>query len=154
MRGVSISVCGVLLVLSCACGGGEIPPPKSPGWTLVIHGGAGVISKDDHAESRVEYGESLRRGLEAGTKILAAGGSSLDAVEAVIVVMEDDPLFNAGRGAVFNWEGGHELDASIMNGVDRGCGAVAGVRTVKHPIRLARLVMERSRSSLSTGGRI
>ncbi|MCD4750822.1 MAG: isoaspartyl peptidase/L-asparaginase [Thermoanaerobaculales bacterium] len=134
----------LLLFLTLSCG----EAPQSPEWALVIHGGAGVISRDQLAESRQEYVDGLRSALATGQRILAAGGTSLDAVESVLAAMEDNPLFNAGKGAVYNWDGGHELDASIMNGADHACGAVAGVTTVKNPIRLARLVMERSRHVL------
>lgn len=117
-----------------------------PGRTaLVIHGGAGVIERsalsgDDERAVRRE----LDRALDAGHAVLQRGGSALDAVTASIVVLEDSPWFNAGKGAVFNAAGGHELDASIMEGHTRRAGAVAGVSTVRNPIRLARAVMEHS----------
>ncbi|GAB3104297.1 isoaspartyl peptidase/L-asparaginase family protein [Lysobacter terrae] len=116
-----------------------------PRTALVIHGGAGVIersalSKQDEREIRA----SLDRALDAGNAVLAKGGSALDAVEAAIVVMEESPQFNAGKGAVFNAEGKHELDASIMEGHTRRAGAIAGVTTVRNPIKLARAVMEHS----------
>ncbi len=112
------------------------------GWSLAIHGGAGTIARENmSAEEDAAYRASLQTALDAGAKVLAEGGEALDAVEAVILMLEDDPRFNAGRGAVFNWEGGHELDASIMDGRDRDAGAVAGVTTVRHPILLARKVM-------------
>ena len=87
---------------------------------------------------------SLGKALDIGVDVLKQGGTSLDAVEKVIRYLEDDPLFNAGRGAVFNAAGQHELDASIMDGKKLACGAVAAVRTVRHPISLARLVMEKT----------
>jgi beta-aspartyl-peptidase (threonine type) len=89
--------------------------------------------------------------LRKGVEILEAGGTSLDAVEQVIRLMEDDPVFNAGRGAVFNSAGGHELDSSIMDGRDLSCGAVAGVKTVKNPISVARLVMTKTPHVLLAG---
>jgi beta-aspartyl-peptidase (threonine type) len=92
--------------------------------------------------------KSLREALAIGEKLLADGGTSLDAVEKVIRFLEDDPLFNAGRGAVFNSAGGHELDASIMDGRTKACGAVAAVRTVRYPISLSRLVMQKTRHVL------
>jgi beta-aspartyl-peptidase (threonine type) len=102
-------------------------------------------------ESEIEAVEkSLGAALDLGTKLLAGGGMSLDAVEQVIRQLEDDPLFNAGKGAVFNAAGGHELDASIMDGRILACGAVAAVRTVRHPISLARLVMVKTRHVLLT----
>ncbi len=118
---------------------------QSPRTALVIHGGAGVIersalSRDDERAVR----RDLDRALDAGNAVLQRGGSALDAVTASIVVLEDSPWFNAGKGAVFNAAGGHELDASIMEGHTRRAGAVAGVSTVRSPIRLARAVMEHS----------
>lgn len=112
------------------------------GWSLAIHGGAGTIARENmSAEEDAAYRASLQAALDAGKKVLAEGGEALDAVEAVILLLEDDPRFNAGRGAVFTWEGGHELDASIMDGRDRDAGAVAGVTNIRHPILLARKVM-------------
>jgi beta-aspartyl-peptidase (threonine type) len=119
---------------------------------LVIHGGAGVIerralSADDERAVR----RDLDRALDAGNAVLQRGGSALDAVTASILVLEDSPWFNAGKGAVFNAEGGHELDASIMEGHTRRAGAVAGLRTVRNPIRLARAVMEHSPHVMMAG---
>jgi beta-aspartyl-peptidase (threonine type) len=112
------------------------------GWSLAIHGGAGTIARENMSvEEDAAYRASLQAALDAGAKVLAEGGEALDAVEAVILLLEDDPRFNAGRGAVFTWEGGHELDASIMDGRDRDAGAVAGVTNIRHPILLARKVM-------------
>src|SRR5262245_2618708 len=108
-------------------------------FAIAIHGGAGQSPRDDTARP-VEA--SLAKALEIGLEILKKDGTSLDAVEQVIRFLEDDPLFNAGRGAVFNSAGGHELDSSIMDGRNKACGAVAAVRTVRHPISLARLVMD------------
>src|SRR5262245_26456244 len=117
--------------------------PARP-WALAIHGGAGTIPKDIPAQERDQYLTSLRKALEIGRDVLAAGGTSLDAVEKVVRYLEDDPLFNAGKGAVFTHDGTHELDAAIMDGRDLSCGSVAGLKTVKNPISLARLVKERS----------
>jgi beta-aspartyl-peptidase (threonine type) len=112
---------------------------------LVIHGGAGVASRESvSASDEIAIRKDLDRALDAGDKVLKSGGSALDAVTAAIVVLEDSPWFNAGKGAVFNAEGGHELDASIMEGHTRRAGAVAGVTTIKNPVRLARAVMEHS----------
>jgi len=113
-------------------------------WKLVIHGGAGAMRPDqgdaDH-EERARQG--LREALDAGATILSGGGSSIDAVEAAVRVLEDDPCFNAGRGSTLNAEGLVELDAAIMDGGNRRAGAVAGVRTTRAPISLARVLMER-----------
>ena len=116
-----------------------------PQWSLVIHGGAGTIEK-----ARMKPGqeqairEALELALNKGSIVLKSGGSSLDAVEAAVRALEDDPNFNAGRGAVFTYEGNNELDAAIMDGRDRRAGAVAGITKTKNPISLARAVMEKS----------
>ena len=114
-------------------------------WTLVIHGGAGVIER---ARIKPETDRAIRAALalslETGSAILKKGGTSLDAVEAAVRVLEDDPNFNAGRGAVFTYEGTNELDAAIMDGRDRKAGAVTGVTRTNNPIGLARAVMEQS----------
>jgi beta-aspartyl-peptidase (threonine type) len=114
-------------------------------WRLVIHGGAGVIERDripPDEDSAIRA--ALNRALDAGAAILIDGGSSLDAVEAAVRVLEDDPHFNAGRGSVFTYEGRIEMDASIMDGSDRNAGAVSGVTATRNPIGLARAVMEKS----------
>lgn len=116
-------------------------PMTKPEFAIAIHGGAGVEPEELTVDEKRRYHDALAKALEIGRQILAAGGTSLDAVEQTLRVMEDDPLFNAGRGAVFNSAGGHELDASIMDGSNRQGGGVAGVTTVKNPISLARLVM-------------
>jgi beta-aspartyl-peptidase (threonine type) len=114
-------------------------------WKLVIHGGAGVIERSGlTSEKEQEIRAGLDRALKAGSIVLAHGGSALDAVEASARVLEDDPNFNAGRGAVFTYDGTNELDASIMDGRTRAAGAVAGVTRTKNPISLARAVMEHS----------
>jgi len=114
-------------------------------WTIVVHGGAGVIERPALGpKGDAAYRASLTTATEAGAKVLDRGGSALDAVEAVLNIFEDDPLFNAGRGAVFTSEGKNELDASIMDGSNLKAGAVAGVTHTRHPISLARAVMEKS----------
>ncbi len=118
---------------------------EAPRWSFAIHGGAGVIERASLTpEQDAAYRAALHRALEAGSAVLAAGGSSLDAVQAAIELMEDDPLFNAGRGAVFTAAGRNELDAAVMNGSDLTAGAVAGLTTTRHPIAAARAVMEQS----------
>lgn len=112
---------------------------------LVIHGGAGTITKDTITpEQEKQYTEKLTEALNAGYAVLNKGGSSLEAVQKAINVMEDSPLFNAGKGAVFTHDGRNELDASIMDGKTRKAGAVAGVTTVKNPINAAYAVMTQS----------
>lgn len=122
----------------------DVPPP-APRTALVIHGGAGVIDRDNLSDEDAKaIHAALDRALDAGNAVLARGGSALDAVEAAVVVLEESPLFNAGKGAVFNNRGEHELDASVMEGHTRRAGAVAGVSTIRNPIKLARAVMEHS----------
>lgn len=116
-------------------------------FAIALHGGAGQSPKED---TKGELIASLGKALDIGVDVLKQGGTSLDAVEQVIRYLEDDPLFNAGRGAVFNAAGQHELDSSIMDGKTLGCGGVAAVRTVRHPISLARLVMEKTEHVLLT----
>ena len=112
---------------------------------LVIHGGAGTITRTKlTVELEQAYTQVLEQSLTAGYAVLAAGGSSIDAVIAAIVVMEDSPLFNAGKGAVFSNAGRNELDASIMDGSTRMAGAVAAVTTIRNPIRAAHAVMTKS----------
>ncbi len=114
-------------------------------WSIAIHGGAGTMSRERMTEAQqAEYEAALGVALDAGAGVLADGGTALDAVEAAIAILEDDPKFNAGRGAVFTYEGKNELDASIMDGRDRSAGAVTGVSHVRHPVKLARAVMESS----------
>tara|TARA_R110000751_G_scaffold2018_8_gene8924 strand:+ start:273902 stop:274999 length:1098 start_codon:yes stop_codon:yes gene_type:complete len=113
-----------------------------PGWSIAIHGGAGTIARDDMTPQQdAAYRAALQSALDAGAQVLREGGSAMDAIQAAIEPMEDDPLFNAGRGAVFTWDGDIELDASIMDGRTRDAGAVAGVTGIRHPIALARKVM-------------
>lgn len=112
---------------------------------LAIHGGAGTIEKSKMtAEQEQAYRDKLREALDRGYAVLEKGGASLDAVTAAINVLEDSPLFNAGKGAVYTYDGTHELDASIMDGKTRQAGAVAGVTRIQNPINLARMVMEDS----------
>jgi beta-aspartyl-peptidase (threonine type) len=112
---------------------------------IAIHGGAGTILKSEmSAEKEKAYKDALKEALEKGFKILEKNGSAIDAVSAAIASMEDCPLFNAGKGSVFNAMGGHEMDASIMNGADLSAGAVAGVRNIRNPIMLAKTVMQKS----------
>jgi beta-aspartyl-peptidase (threonine type) len=121
-------------------------------WTLVIHGGAGVIERSRISpETDAAVRAALGRALDAGSLILAADGTALDAVEAAVQVLEDDPHFNAGRGAAFTFEGTNELDAAIMDGATRAAGSVAGATATRHPVSLARAVMEQSAHVLLGG---
>jgi len=119
-------------------------PPPGPKWALAIHGGAGTIPKTLPEAEKQEYLQALTKALNLGKDLLAKGGTSLDAVEAVVRFLEDDPHFNAGKGAVFTHEGTNELDAAIMDGSTLSCGSVAGLKRIRNPISLARLVMEKS----------
>ncbi|MDQ3245313.1 MAG: isoaspartyl peptidase/L-asparaginase [Pseudomonadota bacterium] len=121
-------------------------------WKLVIHGGAGVIERSRISPDKDrEIRSALDRALAAGSKVLEAGGSALDAVEASVRLLEDDPNFNAGKGAVFTYDERNELDASIMDGRTRAAGAVAGATATRNPIALARAVMEKSQHVFLSG---
>lgn len=123
-----------------------------PDYVLVIHGGAGTILKKNMTpEKEKAYLEKMNEALKAGEDVLKNDGSSLDAVTAAIMVMEDSPLFNAGKGAVYTAEGVNEMDASIMDGRDLNAGAVAGIKNVKNPILAARAVMENTNHVLLMG---
>lgn len=144
---------GALALLLCAACASSAPATEGRAVdlevehdiVLAIHGGAGTIRRENmSAETDARYRAALTEALESGYAVLQAGGSALDAVEAAIRPMEDSPLFNSGRGAVLNDEGEVELDASVMDGESGEAGAVAGARTPRHPITLARLVMTRS----------
>lgn len=134
-----------MLLLSCFAQGQST-------YTIAIHGGAGTILRSQLTpEQDSMFRASLGEALDLGEGILAQGGTALDAVVATLEYLEENPLFNAGRGAVLTHEGHAELDASIMDGRDRQAGAVGGVQIVKSPIKLARAVMERSPHVLLTG---
>jgi L-asparaginase / beta-aspartyl-peptidase len=124
----------------------------SPGFALAVHGGAGTLRRGEMSEEQAAlYHAGLRAALAAGRDILAGGGSALDAVTAAVVAFEDDPLFNAGRGAVFTAAGTQEMDAAIMEGRDHRAGAVAGIYGPKNPVLAARAVMEHSPHVLLIG---
>ena len=119
---------------------------------IAIHGGAGTILKSNMTpELEKQYHEKMQEALKAGYKVLQDGGSSVEAVQAAIIIMEDSPLFNAGKGAVFTHQKTNELDASIMEGKTLNAGAIAGVKTVKNPIKLAAAVMDQSVHVMMTG---
>jgi L-asparaginase / beta-aspartyl-peptidase len=132
-------------LLAPLCAAGPVRAAEPPPLVLLIHGGAGVIEPSRMtAAKEAAYRSGLAAALDAGYAVLERGGTSLDAVAAAVRTMEDDPQFNAGRGAVLNHEGDAELDAAIMDGSGPRAGAVAAVHHVKNPIDLARLVMEQS----------
>lgn len=129
----------------------QTEPGKRP-YVLVIHGGAGTILKSQMTpEKEKAYMEALNLALDRGQAVLAKGGTALDAVEASIRTLEDNPLFNAGKGAVFTNEGRNELDAAIMNGQTLAAGSVAGVTTIRNPVSAARAVMEKSPHVMMAG---
>src|SRR3954451_24133673 len=124
----------------------------SPGFALAVHGGAGTLRRGEMSEEQAAlYHAGLQRALTAGRDVLASDGSALDAVTAAVVVFEDNPLFNAGRGAVFTAAGTQEMDAAIMEGRGRSAGAVAGICGPKNPVLAARAVMEHSPHVLLIG---
>lgn len=161
MRKVIILLLALLLVLPPSVGFAQRPTftgvkqlrsPQEPRLGFMIHGGAGVMRKGSLSPEREkEYRDKLVEALMAGYKALQDGRPGLDAVEIAIRIMEDSPLFNAGKGAVFTADGKNELDASIMNGKTLAAGAVAGLRRVKNPITLARAVMEKSPHVMMAG---
>ena len=141
-----------IAALLVAVSGYSQSTPTEGETVLVIHGGAGTILRASMSpELELQYREKLAEALRAGHGILASGGTSLDAVEAAIHVMEDSPLFNAGKGSVFAHDGRNEMDASIMDGSNRMAGAVTSVTIIRHPISAARAVMEKSEHVLLSG---
>ena len=139
--------CGVLAAFGAVGSIGVSQAEESaPPLTIVIHGGAGALEPGRYtSEQEAEFHRALNEALDTGYAILEDGGSATDAIVAAIVIMEDAPIFNAGKGAVFTQDGKNELDASIMEGETTNAGAIAGVTRVKNPIRLAREVMDNSR---------
>ncbi|MCC3159124.1 isoaspartyl peptidase/L-asparaginase [Hymenobacter sp. 15J16-1T3B] len=137
-------------VLPAAAQTSAAPDPSR--ITLVIHGGAGTITRQNMTpEKEKAYTEALNQALQTGYAVLKRGGTSLDAVEATVRFMEDSPLFNAGKGAVFTHDGRNELDAAIMDGQTLKAGAVAGITVVRNPITAARTVMEKSEHVMLMG---
>lgn len=137
-------LCFFILIVPVIAMSAEPIAPDHP-IAIVIHGGAGTVTRKDMTpEMDAQYRTALKQALEAGYAVLKNGGASLDAVQAAIRVMEDNPLFNAGKGSVFDHAGKNEMDAAIMDGVTLKAGAVAGVQHIKNPIDLARLVMDKT----------
>lgn len=138
----------LIIVLTGACMTGVFAQK----YVMVIHGGAGTILKSSMTEEKEKaYRAALTKALQQGYSVIQSGKPSLDAVEAAIHVLEDSPLFNAGKGAVFTHDGRNEMDASIMNGETLEAGAVAGVTTIRNPISAARAVMEKSEHVMMVG---
>jgi len=137
-----------ILVLSISAASAAPPAPI----TIVIHGGAGALERGRYSpEQEAAFKSKLAEALKSGYAVLESGGEAVDAVEAAILLMEDSPLFNAGKGAVFDAAGVNELDAAIMDGKNGQAGAIAGVTHVKNPIKLARAVMDHSRHVMMIG---
>jgi L-asparaginase / beta-aspartyl-peptidase len=154
MKNLIFACCLLWSLISLGQSGAAVVPgtadPKK--ITLVIHGGAGTITRQNMSpEKEKAYQQALNQALQAGYAVLHKGGTSLDAVEAAIHVMEDSPLFNAGKGAVFTHEGKNELDAAIMDGKTLKAGAVASVTTIRNPVSAARAVMEQSEHVMMMG---
>ena len=130
----------------------QLKSPQNPRLGFMIHGGAGVITRGSMTPEREkEFRSKMQEALLAGYKILQDGRPGLDAVEAAIRILEDSPLFNAGRGAVLTYDETHELDASIMDGRTKAAGSVAGVTIIRNPITAARAVMEKSKHVMMVG---
>jgi beta-aspartyl-peptidase (threonine type) len=136
-----------------ATAGPEAERPANIRWAIALHTGAGSTARDLKPEDREPLEQSLRDALNVGKDVLAGGGTALDAVEKVVAALEDNPRFNAGKGAVFTRAGAHELDASIMDGATMKCGAVGGLKSQKNPVKVARLVMERTPHILLSGAK-
>ena len=155
MKKLPLLLISLLLIISCKENTSEkkIKPTRGPNsFAIVIHGGAGGIKKEYFTEAQqVAYTQKLQEALDAGYTILENGGISLDAIQAAINIMEDSPLFNAGKGAVYNSEGNQEMDAAIMDGNTLNAGAIAGVNHIKNPILAARMVMDSSKHVLLSG---
>ncbi|NLP56668.1 isoaspartyl peptidase/L-asparaginase family protein [Lutibacter sp. B1] len=142
----------LLLAFSCKTSDKNEPQREPNSFSIVIHGGAGGIKREYFTDEQQQaYNDKLQEALNAGYEVLEKGGISLDAIQAAINVMEDSPLFNAGKGAVYNSKGNQEMDASIMDGKTLNSGAVAGVNHIKNPILAARVVMDSSEHVMLSG---
>jgi len=136
-----------ILLISCA----DNPQERQVEWAIALHGGAGTISQDLPDSVKQNYYAGLEEAVRTGELVLRDGGSALDAVEQVVMKLENNPLFNAGKGSVFTKDGTHELDAAIMDGSTMQAGALTGLTTVKNPISMARIVMEESNHIFFSG---
>lgn len=155
MKKLTTLFLSALLLLACdskSIKNENIVQREPNSFAIVIHGGAGGVTRENHnQEQQKAYSQKLQEAMDAGYAVLEKGGNSLDAVQAAINVMEDSPLFNAGKGAVYNSEGNQEMDASIMDGKTLKAGAVAGVNHIKNPILAARIVMDSTNHVLLSG---
>lgn len=142
----------VLCLVLIVCFSCQQPEKESVAWSIVLHGGAGNMQRSNFTDDEIRlYEDGLKQALEIGIKELIDGGEAIDVVEKVVCCLEDNPLFNAGKGAVFTNDGKNELDAAIMDGRDLNAGAIAGVGDIKNPITAARLIMEKSPHVLLVG---
>lgn len=162
LRLTKIGLFGIICILSLGCNSSEtknaetnelsMENHQTAEYAIVIHGGAGTIKKENMSdEKEAAYREALNASLDLGEEILKSGGDAMDAVIAAIKYMEDSPLFNAGRGAVFTHQGTNELNASLMRGSDLEAGAVGGITNIKNPITAARAVLENSEHVMMVG---
>jgi beta-aspartyl-peptidase (threonine type) len=155
MKKLTFLLIAFLFLISCESNSEKketLEIKKENAFAIVIHGGAGGIKREYFTEEQQEaYAQKLEEALNAGYSVLEKGGISLDAVQAAINIMEDSPLFNAGKGAVYNSDGNQEMDAAIMDGKTLNAGAVAGVNHIKNPILAARIVMDSSSHVLLSG---
>tara|TARA_R110001583_G_scaffold145635_2_gene297628 strand:- start:63441 stop:64496 length:1056 start_codon:yes stop_codon:yes gene_type:complete len=156
MKKLSVLLVAILILYSCETTSNKKENNSTQktlnSFAIVIHGGAGGIKRAYFTEEQQKaYSLKLQEALEAGYAILENGGISLDAIQAAINIMEDSPLFNAGKGAVYNSEGNQEMDAAIMDGKTLNAGAIAGVNHIKNPILAARIVMDSSKHVLLSG---
>jgi beta-aspartyl-peptidase (threonine type) len=146
MKNIFFALFPLLVLGSCTQSqNSNAPQPEQKEWAIALHGGAGYVSKDMPEDRKQAYMESLEEALNIGAEILENGGSALDAIEKTVNYLEDNELYNAGKGAVFTSEGKNELDAAIMDGATLNAGAITGVTTVKNPVSLARKVMTDSK---------
>src|SRR5271168_2628278 len=148
-RPLTLSICSLAMILTTSHTAlSQTASTSGNGahkWAVVVHGGAGVIERSSMTpEAEAKYRAGINEAIQAAAAVLEKGGSSVDAVEAAIKLLEDNPMFNAGRGAVFAADGTNQLDAAIMDGKTMQAGAVADVQRTRHPISLARAVMEQS----------
>jgi beta-aspartyl-peptidase (threonine type) len=152
MKNISLAtVLLFFLVALTSCNEQQQVEESAPKWSLALHGGAGTISKNMPDSLKAQYYDGLEEALRVGELVLRDGGTSVDAVEKVVNNLENNSLFNAGKGAVYTIDGKHELDAAIMDGSTLAAGAVTGLTTIKNPVTLARIVMEESNHIFFSG---
>ncbi|GAB1309544.1 isoaspartyl peptidase/L-asparaginase [Urechidicola sp. KH5] len=152
MRKFIISIISLTLIITCSNPNSNIETESKNKFAIVIHGGAGGIKREYFTEEQVKaYEIKLEEALDTGYQILDKGGASIEAIQAAIIIMEDSPLFNAGKGAVYNSDAKQEMDAAIMDGATLNAGTIAGVNHIKNPILAARVVMDSSKHVMLSG---